>query len=326
MLKRLLRFHQIHSGCQRNRNVEIIMKYLRNFVPAVVALLGLTLPSYGVVLLDDTWVDGSRTETSLPNESAVWAGTPGSLLVNTGSLVYTNGGSSQKLWTYFMPNGSPVSLGVGEQLVATIDFTPRLALYDNGSRSFRVGLFHDPTDPQVAEDVNSDGGGTGSPWTDSTGYGVQLALSTGPNASANANVGKRTDQSNTSLMGSSGAWTFDSGGDPIINTLDTLYTITLALDRTAADQMNFTFTISDSGGVISTHSITDDPNGSGAFGTDPIATDFDQLFFRFSNNSSTADAIEFSRFMVEYIPEPSTLALAGLAAIGLFAGHRRMRR
>jgi hypothetical protein len=212
---------------------------------------------------------------------------------------------------------------VGQQLVTTIEFIPRGALYDNSSRSFRVGLFHDPTDAQVMSDTNDDGGGTGDPWTDSTGYGVQIALSTGATASTSANVGKRTDQANNSLMGSSGAWTFDSGGADIVNTLDTLYTITLELDRTAVDVMNFTFTISDAGGVISTHSITDDPNGSGAFGTDPIATQFDHLFFRFSKASETADALEFTRFKVELVPEPSTFALLGLGGLALAFARRR---
>ena len=296
-------------------------------VVALAVLGGMALTSYSQVLLDDTWADGSRGETSLPTESAVWAGTPANVTMGTGSLRYAQSSGSEKLWTYFTADGSPVSLGVGEQLVATIKFAPKVALYDNGSRSFRVGLFNDPTDPQVASDVNSDGGGTGSPWTDSTGYGVQIALSTGASASATPNVGKRTDQANSSLMGSSGAWTFTSGGNPIVNTLDTVYTMTLALDRTAADQMDFAFTLSDSGGVISTYSITDDPNGSATFGTGSIATDFDQLFFRFSNNTSTADAIDFSEFKIEYfpVPEPSTIALAGLMVLGLL-GYRRARR
>lgn len=302
------------------------MKFPKAILIVLASVGSVAVSGYSQVLLNDTWADGSRSETSLPNESAVWVSHPAGVTVSPGSLLYdqTASSGSQKLWTYFTPDGSPISVGVGQQLITTIDFTPKVALYDNSSRSFRFGLFNDPTDPQVLEDLNSDGGGTGAPWTDATGYGVQLALSTGVSASTDANVGKRTDQSNSSLMGSSGAWTFSSGGDPIVNSLDTLYTMTFTLDRVAADQMNLTFSIADSGGVISTYSVSDDPNGSATLGTGPLATDFDQLFFRFSNNTSTADAIEFSRFKVELVPEPSTLALAGLMALGL-VGYRRLR-
>jgi len=278
------------------------------------------------VILDDVFADASRTETNLPTESAVWASHSDGVTMSAGSLSFdqTASSGSQKLWTHFAPDGSPVTLGVGQQLRATIEFTPRTGLYDNSSRSFRFGLFHDPTDGQVMEDTNDDGGGAGDPWTDSGGYGVQIALSTGATSSANANVGKRTDLANNSLMGSSGAWTFESGGDPIVNSLDALYTMVLELDRTAVDQMMVTFSISDAGGLISTHTITDDPNGSGAFGTDPIATQFDHLFFRFSNNTTTADELDFSRFAVEYIPEPSGALMLGLA--GMLMLGRRGRR
>jgi hypothetical protein len=126
-------------------------------------------------------------------------------------------------------------------------------------------------------------------------------------------------------MGSGGAWTFDNGGDPIVNTLDSAYTMTLALNRTAIDEMMVTFSISDANGLISTHTITDAPNGAAEFGTGAIATEFDQLFFRFSNNTTTADALEFTQLRVEFIPvpEPSMFALAGLGLLGLLLGRRR---
>ena len=65
-----------------------------------------------------------------------------------------------------------------------------------------------------------------------------------------------------------------------------------------------TFSIANDSGTISTYSILDDPSGPAQFGTEPVATTFDQLFFRFSSAGTTADTLEFNRFKVEYIPKP----------------------
>ncbi|MBN2513648.1 MAG: PEP-CTERM sorting domain-containing protein [Sedimentisphaerales bacterium] len=265
------------------------------------------------VLLYDTFADGSRVETNLPTESAVWVGTPGSVTMGTGSLAYAQSTGSQKLWTYFAANGSPVSLEVGQQLIATIGFTPRQTLYDVTSKNFRFGLFNDLTNDQLLSDTNSDSGGTGNPWEDSTGYAVHFPLSSGPSGS-NASVGKRIPNLTTSLLGSGSAYPgITSGGDKFTVTLDTLYTLTLVLDYQAANQMEVTFSIADATGVISTNSILDD----GTFGgyDTGVYTNFDQLFFRFSKAEGTADVIDFNSIKVELIPEPATLALLGLGAL-----------
>jgi len=278
----------------------------------VLALSGLC--SAGV-LLYDTFADGSRAETNLPNESAVWVGTPASVTMNPGSLAYAQGSSSQKLWTYFAPNGSPVELSVGHQLIATITFTPRVKLYDSSSKNFRFGLFYDPTNDQIAADINSDSGGTGDPWKDSTGYAVHFPLSSGPTSISNSSVGKRIPDLHTSLLGSGSAYPgITSGGAKITATLDTLYTLTFKLDYQAANAMVVTFTLSDASGVLSTNSITDD----GTFGgyNMGIYTKFDQLFFRFSSATATADVIDFHSIKVEHVvPEPATLALLGLGGL-----------
>lgn len=223
--------------------------------------------------------------------------------VETGneSLVYAQESINKKLWTYFRPEDNPVTLGVGERLIATIEFAPRGALYDNSIHGFRFGLFNDPTNNHILTYVDKDSGGKTDPWTDATGYGVQIALSRGPTKKAKPNVGKRTDLTYTSLMGSVNAWTFSGGGDPVITVLDTRYTLTLMLDRIAEDQMQVTFTMADADGVITSHTILDDPSVTGEFGSGPIATDFDQLFLRFSTADSTADSLEFYRFAIEYI-------------------------
>ncbi len=274
------------------------------------------------VLLNDTFADGSRTETSLPNESAVWISHPDGVTMGTGSLAFdqTATSGSQKMWTYFTPNGSPVSLGVGEQLIATIQFTPRVTLYDKSSKNFRFGLFYDPTDDQYWSDANSDDGN--GRWGDSTGYAVHFPLSSGP-SSANSSVGKRVPDLTSSLLGSGSAYPgLSSGGDKFTVTLDTLYTLTLALDYQAVDQMLVTFSIADALGVISTNSIVDD----GTFGGHDmgIYTQFDQLFFRFSEAAGTADVLDFHSIKVEHIiPEPASIALLGVGAIAVLKRRSR---
>lgn len=282
---------------------------LRHSLSIVMVFVLSGLCSAGV-LLYDTWADASRAETALPNESAVWVGTPASVTMSTGSLAYAQSASSQKLWTYFAADGAPVSLKVGEKLIATITFSPKGALHDGTSRNFRFGLFNDPTNPQVKSDINSDGGGSGNPWTDSTGYAVQFGI--GSAQAPTIQVGKRTDQTSTSLLGSGSAYNWgSSGGTASGVALDTVYTMVLTLDYQAADLMQVTFTFTDGGSLNVGASLTD--NGLGG---DPVWTKFDQLFFRFSNTTNTADVIDFRSIKIEHVvPEPATLALLGLGGL-----------
>jgi hypothetical protein len=285
----------------------------------LIALLVVSSSVYADLLLDDTWADASRGETNLPTESAFWVGHPGQVTMGTGSLAYSMGTSSEKMFTYFAADGAPASIGVGQQLVTTIKFTPT-GLYSTASENFRFGVFNDPTDSQIHSDTNDDGGGTGDlgqpdPWTDSTGYAVQMALSDGVTASDNPYIGKRTDMLNASLLGSSGAyaWVNDGAGANIVATSGALTTLEFIMDRVGVDQMQLTFTISDTvNGVLSTLQMTD---ASG------IYTNFDHLFFRPSKAEGSADVLDFHELKVELIPEPATMVLLGLG--GLIAARRK---
>jgi hypothetical protein len=249
------------------------------------------------VLLNDTFADADRTETALPDESAVWFSHPANLTMGTGSLAINQLaiGSSSKMWTYFAPNGLPATLEVGDQLITTIEFTPRGAMYSTTSKNFRFGIFNDPTDAQLLADTNSDNGSTR--WYDSRGYAVIFTLS--PDSTAGTiQVGKRTNVSGTdNLLSSTGTYTWGSSSGQAANlTLNTKYTMKLTLNRVAANEMTVTFTFSNGATVIATNSLTD--NGLGSL---PIYTSFDQLFFRMSVASGTADVLDYNRIQVEHI-------------------------
>src|SRR5581483_5667709 len=81
------------------------------FIASAAAVAGMMLAAgahraNATVLLNDTWADGTRTNTNLPTDSADYAGlTAGppaaTLTAAPGKLAAVPGTSSYKLWTYF---------------------------------------------------------------------------------------------------------------------------------------------------------------------------------------------------------------------------------
>jgi hypothetical protein len=311
---------------------------------AWLAVLSLSACSaaHGALLLNDTWADADRTNTSLPNDSATWIGQSagnGTTTVTAGALNFSPPPSnSLKAWEYFtsdnsapdgnQPHNSVTQLGVGQQLITSIDFQLEGVGATTG-KNFRFGLFFDPTDARVQSDVNSDGGGGTAPWTDATGYAIQLPLSSASNSNP-LQIGKRT-VSNSSLLGSSGAFTFaPTGGGAYSMANDTTYTLQLKLDAISASQLDVTASLLQGNTVLATHSASDlgatfgGTAVAGALpGNNAIYTKFDQLFFRNSDNSQ-ASSISFSNWKVELVvPEPAGVVLVGLAALSLFGARRR---
>lgn len=275
----------------------------------LVTFLVISTFSSAAVLLDDTFADGSRIETSLPNESGFWASSAGDVTTTAGNVRLDMAGSSRRMHTYFAPAGSPVSLGVGEKLVASIDFIPEVAFVASTSRNFRMGLFYN--DAQFAADGVGDSG-TGNSWTDATGYNATFGLSDTASV-ATARCGKRTNLTGgLSLLGTDSAYTFAAGGTGAGNlSLDTVYTIEMILDYQAADLMEITFNFLQGSTVLASAVMTDDALVSGV----PY-TDFDFLMFRLSNNAGTAEVVNFQSITIEHIvPEPATMILLGLGAL-----------
>ena len=322
----------------------------RSFALGVLSMAVLPLSSRAAVLLDDSWADGSRAESNLPTESAVHAGIsststpPSSIATTTGKISLTQGSSSSKIWTYYtsnasapnglQPHNSVTSLGVGDKLTASISFTIPSAIVSNVSsapRNFRFGVFFDPTDSRVQTDVNSDGGGGTNPWTDATGYGVLIPLNSNPtNSTSLFQIGKRTT-SNSSLLGSTGAYTLaSSGGAPLGAQSNTPYTMQLVLDRISAGQLDVTARMLSGATLLSTQTVSDLGTSFGGAnigagllpGSQSVYTNFDQLFFRLSGNTEISQ-VDFTNFKIELasVPEPASLAVLMCAL--LLAGPRR---
>src|ERR1051325_2145833 len=118
-------------------------KHLSHFrlVLALASLLALRLSGFAAVLVDGTWADGTRTNTSYPTDAA-WYTSGGAALMTayTNMLSVTNnlnGTSSSQWYTYFTAQGSPVHLGVGDTLTITLAFKVDGVGAQNSSKNFR---------------------------------------------------------------------------------------------------------------------------------------------------------------------------------------------
>lgn len=250
------------------------------------------------VLLNEKWEDGSRVESKRPKQSAVWIGRKADVTVKPGLLSTKLTPASQKIWTYFTDK-EPVSLKVGEKLLASVSFIPREKLNETTSRSVRIGVFHDSTSPRVEQDLNSDAGGPDMPWTDATGYAVQVLVSGGEYTTTKPfDLGKRANLKSPSLLGTSGDFMKVSGGEPVTLELDKEYTVTLEIDRVSAKENEITVRYSQGEEELSAFTVYDDGD---YLGTSPVNEKFDMLFVRIANNTTTADKIDFTNFKVELV-------------------------
>lgn len=310
----------------------------RSFVTAAVfaAAIGCAITARATVLVNDTWLDGTRTDPASPTYSEF--GTDGDADGNLESVWYRGGvgtfdpvgaggplrndltvnmTAQSSLTTYFTPEATPVSLAVGETLKVTWVFTPTTISVNNG-QNFRVAVVDSPAANRLTSDL--------SPVSDAyTGYASFINLTSGNLAhAAPFELRERGTPAVAGSMLSSGTvWTgIGNGattGNPGFVSAEP-YTYYFEATRTPANELaiiaRLTGAAIDGDGVMEVNLTDATPNG-GSF-------TFDTFTIRISNGNANAAIFDTSLFRVEVVPEPATLVMLGLGGILSIALARRM--
>lgn len=304
---------------------------------ALVTGLALALPTpiQAVVIVNDSWADGSRANTGGdPLDSNWWtsASTSG-IEVAVGSLGMVTGNSGRGIHTIF-PSQSLAN--VGDKLVATYTFTTP-ATVGSGTAAFRAGLFDTLGRAGLDADVSASSGspnavygwgtGAGGPGTAGLpGYMLDMDVGTTP---ASNDLSFRTHDPGTvgptgRLMGTTTGFTqlSPTGPDGAFSfTPNTSYTGSMSLTRISATELQITGTLG-----TATHTVTD-VFDSPTYGM--LAFWANSNIFGSSGTPNTPDnGIDFSNVTIEFIavPEANAILFGGLATTVASVGAVVRRR
>lgn len=324
---------------------------MRNKQFGMVALIATTacalaLSARANVLVNDTWRDGDRTDPASPVyaenngvigtdadsdgdlESAWFKGGSGTLAVVTNNPPITgpnilegttDPATSSHWYTYFTQPTTPVTLSsVGQELKLTWVFTPTGVGGVNSSAGFNVALGLTPNGTRVTGD------GTLPKGTYSNAFAAFMNMGT-TFGSTPLSLRKWTVTASSSLLGASGNYSSSlaQGGASLTTgyTDGTQYTYVMDLNLTASGLL-VTETMSGDN-LAGTGSITASYLDASINTGNPAS--YDTFMIRPANGNSTAATFDTSLFRVEFIPEPSTVALVA-CGLGLMAGVIRRRR
>lgn len=279
------------------------IKHLHKVIPTLVALFALALPSYAVVLLDDTWADGTRDNQNPPTESAWYASVGPSLTAAPKSMTLSLDSDAVMAITYFTTNAaSPVQLGVGEALTATIRLAFNGVAPANKLMGFRLGLVDFADSTPSPKRVGADQFSNSSQGNGVQGYALFQNMGETFHNLLPMGIRKRTEVADRSLLGTGGDWRsltsdlVDTGAfSGFAN--DTPYTLQLALHRTGTNSLSIsaTWLNAESGATLST-SVTD--NSATNF-------NFDGIVLHLGNAAQSASKITFNEVKVELGPASS---------------------
>lgn len=302
-------------------------------LPTLVAAMLIAAPTEAAIIVDDSWADGGKDDGVDPQDSNWWTSSSSSgIEVSLGSLGLVTGGSGRGIHTVFP---TQTLTNVGDRLVATYTFTTPATVRPAGTAAFRVGLFDTLGRGGLNADVPSSSGspnalygwgtGAGGPGTAGLpGYLMDMDVGSGTEDLNFREHDSGTVNPTGRLMGTTTGFTNvpSSGPDGAYTIVpNTTYTGSVSITRSGATEMELTGTLG-----AATHTVTD-AFDSANFGF--LGFWVNSNVFGSSSTPNTPDnGIDFSNVTIEFlpIPEPSTAAIALVAAVAAGAVRRRGRR
>jgi fibronectin-binding autotransporter adhesin len=312
-------------------------------------VFGSTLTGRATDLVNDTWIDGNRTQPASPTHSengtdtdadgnleSVWYsstaanltvvddGVPGGNQLLRGTVA----AASAISWaTYFTPEAAPVTLvNPGDQLRITWVFSLTGLNAASTGQGFRVAVVNSPAAARISSDTTP-GSSTYA------GYAIFGNMRSGllGNGESFA-IKERTDNTaSAALLSASAAWASPSlanGADTTTPgyTAGTPYTYTITFTRTVANELDINATITGTGlGVGGTGLSVSYVDAT------PNTFTFDTFNTRPQTGNDTATTFDTSLFRVEYLaacvsasisadPTNKTVALGQSASFQVTAG------
>lgn len=302
-------------------------KYLLGTASAA-ALSSLVMTSASAVhIVDDSFLDGDQAKTGVPEalDTNWWTSSSSSGdEIAVGTLGLVTGSSGRGLHTIFAPQ----TLGVGDAIKATLDFTTPATVGVNRDNAFRLGLFDDLGRAGLDDHVSASSSSPNALYNILPGYMATMDVNLDVPADANINI-REHDLGGTgsgrllATTGNFGTVGSDAGA-PYTFAADTDYVAMITVTKLSATDTEITVSLSDAGGVLSTHTVVDDSGSSDTFGM--LAFHANSRTFGSSNSAGDPDnGLDFSRIQVEVlpVPEPSTAVLGLLGGLALIGKRRK---
>ena len=304
--------------------------FILSAAPLCLALVA-SPPADAGVIVDDSWADGGRDNGPDPLDSNWWtSASSAGIEVTTGSLGMVTGTSGRGIHTIFP---TQTLANVGDKLIATYTFVTPATIGSN-TGGFRVGLFDTLGRTGLDADITASstspsalyGWGTGAtppgPGTAGLpGYMLDMDVGTGTEdlnfrahdpgtvIPTGRLMGTTTGFASLSPSGPDGAYVF---------TPNTTYIGSMTLERISATDMSITATLG-----LATHTVTD---AFDSVSIGMLAFWANSNVFGSSGAANTPDnGIDFTNVRIEFVPvpEPSVVALLGLAAMSTLRRRRR---